>query len=38
MTIAIVVFLILLIIGMPIALVLGSKAGKWLCRHLEYIP
>ena len=33
------VFLLLFaVIPLPIALVLGSKAGKWICRHLEYIP
>ncbi|MCI7472518.1 MAG: MerR family transcriptional regulator [Clostridiales bacterium] len=33
------VFLLLFAaIPLPIALVLGSKAGKWLCRHFEYIP
>ena len=33
------VFLLLFaVIPLPIALVLGSKAGKWLCRHFEYIP
>lgn len=26
------------ILPLPIALILGSKAGKWLCRHFEYIP
>lgn len=26
------------ILPLPVALVLGSKAGKWLCRHFEYIP
>ena len=31
-------FLLFAVIPLPIALVLGSKAGKWICRHLEYIP
>lgn len=31
-------FLLFAVLPLPIALVLGSKAGKWLCRHLEYIP
>lgn len=31
-------FLLFAVIPLPIALVLGSKAGKWLCRHFEYIP
>lgn len=26
------------ILPLPAALILGSKAGKWLCRHFEYIP
>ena len=26
------------ILPFPVALILGSKAGKWLCRHFEYIP
>ncbi len=30
--------LLFVVIPLPIALVLGSKAGKWICRHLEYIP
>lgn len=30
--------LLFVVIPLPIALVLGSKAGKWLCRHFEYIP
>lgn len=30
--------LLFVVIPLPIALVLGSKAGKWLCRHVEYIP
>ena len=33
------VFLLLFVVlPLPIALVLGSKAGKWLYRHFEYIP
>ena len=30
--------LLFVVIPLPIALVLGSNAGKWICRHLEYIP
>ena len=30
--------LLFVVIPLPIALVLGSEAGKWICRHLEYIP
>ena len=30
--------LLFVVIPLPIALVLGSKAGKWICRHFEYIP
>jgi len=30
--------LLFVVIPLPIALVLGSKAGKWICRHIEYIP
>ena len=26
------------ILFLPVALVLGSRLGKWLCRHFEYIP
>ena len=26
------------ILFLPAALILGSKAGKWLCRHFEYVP
>lgn len=26
------------ILPLPLALILGSKAGKWLCCHFEYIP
>ena len=29
--------LLFVVIPLPIALVLGSKAGKWICRHIEYI-
>lgn len=31
-------FLLFVILPLPIALILGSKAGKWLCRHFEYVP
>lgn len=31
-------FLLFVILPLPIALVLGSRAGKWLCRHFEYVP
>ena len=30
--------LLFVVIPLPIALVLGSKAGKWFYRHFEYIP
>lgn len=33
-----VVLIPFLVVFLPIALVLGSKAGKWLYRHLEYVP
>ena len=26
------------VLFLPVALVLGSRLGKWLCRHFEYIP
>ena len=32
------VILLFVVLPLPIALVLGSKAGKWLYRHFEYIP
>ena len=31
-------FLLFVILPLPIAIVLGSGAGKWLCRHFEYVP
>ena len=31
-------FLAFAILPLPVALVLGSKLGKWLCRHFEYVP
>lgn len=31
-------FLAFAILPLPIALVLGSRLGKWLCRHFEYVP
>lgn len=31
-------FLLFAVLPLPIALVLGSRAGKWLCRHFEYVP
>lgn len=31
-------FLLFAILPLPTALVLGSRAGKWLCRHFEYVP
>ena len=31
-------FLAFAILPLPAALVLGSKLGKWLCRHFEYVP
>lgn len=31
-------FLLFVLFPLPIALILGSKAGKWLCRHFEYVP
>lgn len=31
-------FLLFVVLPLPIALVLGSRAGKWLCRHFEYVP
>ena len=33
-----VVLIPFLVVFLPVALVLGSKAGKWLYRHLEYVP
>lgn len=30
--------MLFVVIPLPIALVLGSKAGKWFYRHFEYIP
>lgn len=33
-----VVILPFAVLILPIALVLGSKAGKWLYRHFEYVP
>ncbi|WP_297210782.1 MerR family transcriptional regulator [uncultured Flavonifractor sp.] len=32
------VILVFVVLILPIGLVLGSRAGKWLCRHFEYIP
>ena len=26
------------VLFLPVALVLGSRLGKWLCRHFEYVP
>lgn len=34
----IVFFMPFVILPLPIALILGNKAGQWLCRHFEYIP
>ena len=31
-------FLLFVVLPLPIALVLGSWAGKWLCRHFAYVP
>ena len=31
-------FLLFVILPLPIGLLLGSRAGKWLCRHFEYVP
>ena len=31
-------FLAFAILPLPAALVLGSRLGKWLCRHFEYVP
>lgn len=31
-------FLLFAVLPLPIALVLGSRVGKWLCRHFEYVP
>ena len=31
-------FLAFAILPLPVALVLGSRLGKWLCRHFEYVP
>ena len=31
-------FLAFAILPLPVALVLGSRVGKWLCRHFEYVP
>lgn len=33
-----VVILPFVVLILPIALVLGSKAGKWLYQHFEYVP
>ena len=32
------VILLFVVLPLPIALVLGSRAGKWLCRHFAYVP
>ena len=31
-------FLLFVILPLPIGLLLGSRVGKWLCRHFEYVP